>query len=83
MTIKEVLANPEDFNFDVDSLGPCMIDSPIKSTKHVGENERVIISHNLDEVRQTIERGGRFPLSKRLVRVRRFFMIRPGAASRS
>ncbi len=61
MTIKEVLANPENFNFDVDVLGECQIDSPIKSTKHVEASERVIFSHDLDEVRALVQKGGKVP----------------------
>lgn len=61
MTIKEVLENPEDFNFDIDVLGACMIDSPIKSTTHVEDDDRVIFSHDYNALKATFAKGEKVP----------------------
>lgn len=41
MTIKDVFENPDNYSFDVDQLGECVIDTPVKTlTSSITENAR-------------------------------------------
>ncbi|MGI5870007.1 MAG: ATP-dependent 6-phosphofructokinase [Kiritimatiellia bacterium] len=57
MTIKDVFEHPENFNFNVDRLGECMIDNPIQMTNYVEEGDRTIIAHDLKYLEEMHKRG--------------------------
>lgn len=57
MTIRDVFEHPENFNFEVDRLGECTIESPIKSSDFIQEGDRTIIAHDLDYLCKMHEQG--------------------------
>lgn len=61
MTIRDVFQNPEKFNFNVDRLGECMIDNPVKSAKYVEDDERTVITHDFSHITGTTKQGGFIP----------------------
>ena len=61
MTIRDVFENPEKFNFNVDRLGECTIDNPVKSAKYVEDDERTVITHDFSHIKGTTKMGGFIP----------------------
>ncbi|NLB69236.1 MAG: ATP-dependent 6-phosphofructokinase, partial [Lentisphaerae bacterium] len=57
MTIKDVFKNPEKYDFDVEQLGECVIDSPVKNTNFVSDGERTLVVHDLEDVTEAIQAG--------------------------
>ena len=59
---QRVLENPSQFNFDVPNLGPCLIDSPVRSDRaFINDNARVLIDTDLAAVNALAARLGRLP----------------------
>ena len=56
MTIKEIMDNPSQVNFNVDTLGECTIDSPIRVPFYVNADERTIIDHDFASVQDAIRK---------------------------
>jgi len=52
--LDKILANPSEFSLDVDRLGECKIDSPVRSRDFVKEQDRILVSEN-DRVLKFIE----------------------------
>ena len=51
MTIKDVFENPDKYDFDVDQLGECVIDTPVKTANFIQDGERTLVVHDLkDEI---------------------------------
>lgn len=61
MTIKDVFENPQNFNFDVDRLGECVVDTPFKQAVYVDDTKRTIITHDFMKVRETFKNDGVVP----------------------
>lgn len=57
MTIRDVFEHPENFNFNVDRLGECMIENPVKTTNYVEDGDRTLIAHDLAYICKMHERG--------------------------
>ena len=54
MTIKDVFENPKKFDFTVDTLGECTVESPMKSVKFAEDGERVLISHDPEYLKKAM-----------------------------
>ncbi len=57
MTINEIFQHPENFSFNVRTLGPCTVDNPVKGTTFVAEGTRTLIRHNAAYVEERIRAG--------------------------
>ena len=57
MTIRDVFEHPENFNFNVDRLGDCTIENPVKTTNYVEDDDRTLIAHDLGYICKMHERG--------------------------
>ncbi|MCL2103660.1 MAG: ATP-dependent 6-phosphofructokinase [Kiritimatiellaeota bacterium] len=63
--LEKILANLSEYSLDVDRLGECKIDSPVRSRDFVKEHDRILISEN-DRVLQFLrEKIGRAPSFER------------------
>jgi len=66
MTILDkILASPLEYSLDVDRLGECKIDSPVRSRDFVKEHDRILISENERIVQFLREHLGREPSFER------------------
>ena len=59
--LQRVLANPEKYRFDVDTLGPCQIDSPIRNRNFLGAHERCVLTHDALELERLATTQPRVP----------------------
>jgi len=63
--LEKILANPSAYSLDVDRLGECKIDSPVRSRDFVKECERILTTENERMVQFLRERVGREPSFER------------------
>ena len=63
--LEKILANASEYSLDVDRLGECKIDSPVRSRDFVKENERILVSENERVLNFLRERVGREPSFER------------------
>ena len=61
MTIKDVFENPDKYEFDVDQLGECVIDTPVKTANFIQDGERTLMVHDLKDVTAAIKAGRKVP----------------------
>ncbi len=57
MISKEILERPQDFSFDADRLGACHIESPVKTTAFVADDERYALTCDMREIADLQSRG--------------------------
>ena len=60
-------------SFDVECLGECTIDSPVRDSAFIGDGERILFSKNEQQVRRLEEALGRSPSFERAGPRRRIF----------
>ncbi|MCL1888756.1 MAG: ATP-dependent 6-phosphofructokinase [Kiritimatiellaeota bacterium] len=58
---QRVVENPSEFDFDVPTLGPCLIDSPIRDTRFVRDGARVLMDTDHDIFESVTKKLGRPP----------------------
>lgn len=46
-----------DLDFSIEKLGPCRIPSPMRGIRYVGDNERVLYSSDLNEIKNYLDKG--------------------------
>ncbi len=61
MTIKDVFENPDNYSFDVDQLGECVIDTPVKNANFINNGERTLVVHDYNLVSEAIKAGRKVP----------------------
>ncbi len=57
MTIHEILAAPEKFDFNVATLGPCTVPSPLRGATFVPPGARTLFRHDAEYVEERIRAG--------------------------
>ena len=55
--LEDVISKPENYNLNIDKLGECLIDSPIRNPLFVDEGERVYISPDVGQAKALQARG--------------------------
>jgi 6-phosphofructokinase 1 len=61
-TLKEqVLENPEKFDFSIENLGKCTIDSPLEQYQFIGDSEKVSFLSDVDRLKKLIKSKGEVP----------------------
>lgn len=55
MIYENVLSRPDDFDFNVKTLGPCLIKAPGNNCEFVSDNERIAFSSQVHNILQQIE----------------------------
>ncbi|MGL4855096.1 MAG: ATP-dependent 6-phosphofructokinase [Lentisphaeria bacterium] len=58
---EQLFTNPEDFDFRIDTLGQCLVPSPVKNRNFVHDNARVLLHGNSDQVFRFLEAGKELP----------------------
>jgi 6-phosphofructokinase 1 len=58
-------ASPEDFDFTVETLGDCVVESPLKRRNFIGSDERVIVPSDLGTVQRLLSEGKPIPSMER------------------
>jgi 6-phosphofructokinase 1 len=58
---QRVLDNPQAFTFDVDRLGPCKVDSPVRQSGFVSEDARCVLVSDVTATEQATTKLGRIP----------------------
>lgn len=59
--VREVIQNPEKFNFEVDVLGECMVDSPLQERAFVCDHDRVVLPNDMKSIKDLVARGMEIP----------------------
>ncbi|MFO7534883.1 MAG: ATP-dependent 6-phosphofructokinase [Kiritimatiellia bacterium] len=57
----KVLENPKDYQFDVETLGPCQVDSPVRIQEFLTEGARCVITLDVEQICRTREKLGAMP----------------------
>jgi 6-phosphofructokinase 1 len=71
--IEKIAANPETYKLDVESLGECKIDSPIRNREFVDPDERILATENVKLLQNVADRLGRTPSFERAGPHRKIF----------
>lgn len=61
MIYANVLQKPDDFNFEVQSLGKCSIESPVRGRDFVDDNEQITFASQVKNIRMLMEKAKVFP----------------------
>jgi 6-phosphofructokinase 1 len=56
--LQRVLAHPENYRFDVDTLGPCLVESPVRNRAFLGADERCVLTYDARELARCAGAGG-------------------------
>jgi 6-phosphofructokinase 1 len=57
----KVIENPRDYQFDVETLGPCKIDSPVRIQDFLTEGARCVMTLDVEQLQRTSEKLGAMP----------------------
>ena len=71
--IEKIVADPDTYKLDVDSLGECKINSPIRNREFVDPSERILATENANLLQSVTERIGRTPSFERAGPHRKIF----------
>ena len=62
---EKVLENPTEFSFDVETLGPCKIDSPVRIREFLPDGARVVLSLDAGQLQASCGKLGCLPTFER------------------
>jgi 6-phosphofructokinase 1 len=71
--LEKILANPGEYSQDVDTLGTCTIDSPVRNREFIDDSERILATENASNLRRVSERLGFTPSFERAGPHRKIF----------
>ena len=71
--IEKIVADPDTYKLDVDSLGECKINSPIRNREFVDPCERILATENANLLKSVADRIGRTPSFERAGPHRKIF----------
>jgi len=77
--IEKIVASPHDYTLDVETLGECKIDSPIRNREFIDPDERILITENVKLLHEATRHLGITPSFERAGPTRRSSTIRHGA----
>lgn len=61
MVYSEVINNPGAYDFSIQSLGPCTIDSPVRGRSFTNDDEQITFASQVKNIQHFIRSGGPFP----------------------
>jgi 6-phosphofructokinase 1 len=71
--IDEILSNPAEYSLNVETLGPCKIESPVRNRDFIEDDERILLTENVQYLQQATERLGLTPSFERAGPHRKIF----------
>ncbi len=71
--IEKIFANPKDYVQNVETLGPCTIESPVRNREFIDDDERVLATENVKDLQRVTERLGLTPSFERAGPHRKIF----------
>jgi 6-phosphofructokinase 1 len=71
--IEEILSNPTEYSLNVETLGPCKIESPVRNRDFIEDDERILLTDNVKELQQATARLGLTPSFERAGPHRKIF----------
>jgi len=63
--IEQLLLNPSEYSLEVDRLGECKIDSPVRNREFIKEEDRILVSENVQLLEQAEKILGTLPSFER------------------
>lgn len=63
--IERIFSDSKDFSLNVDTLGECKIESPIRNREFIDEDERILITENARNLKRVAEQIGEMPSFER------------------
>jgi 6-phosphofructokinase 1 len=63
--IEKIVASPHDYTLDVETLGECKIDSPIRNREFIDPDERILITENVKLLHEATRHLGITPSFER------------------
>ena len=63
--IEKIFSNPQEYALNVETLGPCKIDSPVRNRDFIEDDERILVTENVKDLQLATERLGITPSFER------------------
>jgi 6-phosphofructokinase 1 len=63
--IEKFFSDPAEYTLNVETLGPCKIESPVRNRDFIEDDERILVTENVKELQQATERLGLTPSFER------------------
>jgi len=63
--IEKILSSPKEYSLDVETLGTCKIESPVRNRDFIDDDERILITDNVKDLQRATERLGVTPSFER------------------
>ncbi len=63
--IEKIVANPKEFTLNVETLGECKIESPIRNRDFIDDDERILVTENVKNLQRATEHLGVTPSFER------------------
>ncbi|MDD4017813.1 MAG: ATP-dependent 6-phosphofructokinase [Kiritimatiellae bacterium] len=63
--IEKILSSPKEYSLDVETLGTCKIESPVRNRDFIDDDERILITDNAKDLQRAAERLGVTPSFER------------------
>ena len=63
--LEKIFANPKEYTLNVETLGECKIDSPIRNREFIDSDERILVTENVKNLQLLSERLGSTPSFER------------------
>ncbi|MBQ9431458.1 MAG: ATP-dependent 6-phosphofructokinase [Kiritimatiellae bacterium] len=70
---EKILSDPDEFTLNVDRLGECKIDSPVRSRDFIDDNDRILVTENASFLNYAAKRMGVQPSFERAGAHRKIF----------
>ena len=72
-TIETIFPNPRDYDQNVETLGVCKIESPVRNRDFIDDDERILVTENVKDLQRSTERLGVTPSFERAGPHRKIF----------
>ncbi len=63
--IEKIISNPTEYSLNVETLGPCKIESPVRNRDFIEDDERILVTENVKDLQHATERLGLTPSFER------------------
>ncbi len=63
--IEKIFSNPKEYSLNVETLGTCKIESPVRNRDFIDDDERILVTENVKDLQTAAERLGFTPSFER------------------